>query len=250
MSAQRSPSRSLRFTISAEHWTESHESRSSEGRVVIKREDYADDKEASGGHRSGNEEAEGLGWDEAGEDSETAADHRGPHGASVARRGGNRRHRIHFEISELQKLYHLPLKTAAKQLGICEAALKRICRRNQIRKWPYRQLQSIHRRMIHLEDAENGSCSAGKREQLSSPARPPKAESKLSKGKKLGLLEEERRRVIALAHRASRNRPGRLGVVLPPESGAPPLEPDTPFSFEQLLVGSIKQHTLLEAGGR
>ncbi|KAE9075150.1 hypothetical protein PF006_g28388 [Phytophthora fragariae] len=51
-----------------------------------------------------------------------------------------RRQRIHFGVEQLQTVYHLPLKTAAERLGICEAALKRICRRNRIRKWPYRQL--------------------------------------------------------------------------------------------------------------
>ena len=39
---------------------------------------------------------------------------------------------------------------AAAHLGICEAALKRICRRNNIRKWPYRQLASINRRLSEI----------------------------------------------------------------------------------------------------
>ena len=41
---------------------------------------------------------------------------------------------------------------AADRLGICEAALKRICRRNQIYKWPYRQLTSVRRRIAELND--------------------------------------------------------------------------------------------------
>jgi hypothetical protein len=36
---------------------------------------------------------------------------------------------------------------AAHKLGVCEAALKRICRRNNIKKWPFRQLQSVVRRI-------------------------------------------------------------------------------------------------------
>uniref|UniRef100_K3WXP2 RWP-RK domain-containing protein n=1 Tax=Globisporangium ultimum (strain ATCC 200006 / CBS 805.95 / DAOM BR144) TaxID=431595 RepID=K3WXP2_GLOUD len=48
---------------------------------------------------------------------------------------------------------------AAERLGICEAALKRICRRNHIKKWPYRHLQSIRRRMAHLEGQENATPS-------------------------------------------------------------------------------------------
>ncbi|CAI5702600.1 unnamed protein product [Peronospora effusa] len=67
-------------------------------------------------------------------------------------RGKRRRQRIHFNVEQLQTVYHLPLKTAAEQLGICEAALKRICRRNFIQKWPYRQLSSVRRRITQLED--------------------------------------------------------------------------------------------------
>jgi hypothetical protein len=35
---------------------------------------------------------------------------------------------------------------------VCEAALKRICRRNRIHKWPYRQLSSVRRRIAELRD--------------------------------------------------------------------------------------------------
>ncbi|KAE8979282.1 hypothetical protein PR003_g25792 [Phytophthora rubi] len=65
-----------------------------------------------------------------------------------------RRQRIHFGVEQLQTVYHLPLKTAAERLGICEAALKRICRRNRIRKWPYRQLSSVRRRIAELKDQQ------------------------------------------------------------------------------------------------
>ncbi|KAE9098895.1 hypothetical protein PF005_g15757 [Phytophthora fragariae] len=65
-----------------------------------------------------------------------------------------RRQRIHFGVDQLQTVYHLPLKTAAERLGICEAALKRICRRNRIRKWPYRQLSSVRRRIAELKDQQ------------------------------------------------------------------------------------------------
>ncbi|EGZ16325.1 hypothetical protein PHYSODRAFT_334517 [Phytophthora sojae] len=88
-----------------------------------------------------------------------------------------RRQRIHFDVEQLQAVYHLPLKTVStsisnpsewlasvvdanksccygvyQRLGICEAALKRICRRNSIRKWPYRQLSSVRRRIAELKD--------------------------------------------------------------------------------------------------
>ncbi|CEG50451.1 RWP-RK domain [Plasmopara halstedii] len=72
-----------------------------------------------------------------------------------------RRQRIHFNVEQLQTVYHLPLKTAAERLGICEAALKRICRRNRIIKWPYRQLSSVRRRIAELEDRRAAMLDQG-----------------------------------------------------------------------------------------
>ncbi|KAL3659292.1 hypothetical protein V7S43_015563 [Phytophthora oleae] len=85
--------------------------------------------------------------------------------------GKRKRKRIHFNVEHLQTVYHLPLKTvsaaesctdwqknhssyvtAAERLGVCEAALKRICRRNHVHKWPYRQLTSVRRRIAELKD--------------------------------------------------------------------------------------------------
>jgi len=44
---------------------------------------------------------------------------------------------------------------AAQRLGICEAALKRICRRQGVLKWPYRQLSSVERRIADLRVARS-----------------------------------------------------------------------------------------------
>lgn len=128
MSAQRSPSaavemsangsHSLRFTIRADHWDTDHESRHSECRVVVKKEEYANDREGSGEYQQivGDEERSRE-WEEAAGDCDATADPSKPDAPSGARRGGNRRRRIHFEISELQQLYHLPLKTVSPVHG-------------------------------------------------------------------------------------------------------------------------------------
>lgn len=55
-----------------------------------------------------------------------------------------------FELSELQKYYHLPLREAARRLGSCEAVVKRVCRRKQIQRWPYRQVSSKLIKIQHL----------------------------------------------------------------------------------------------------
>lgn len=167
---------------------------------------------------------------------------------------------------------------AAERLGVCEAALKRICRRNHIKKWPYRHLQSIRRRMADLEGQENpvptnGSSRreqatdslrrcmqkkkrSGKREDQRRRAtfllpheneRAPRdygelgEASDMRKNARLKILEEERQRVISLAHIASK-------ATIP---GERPKNEETAFSetrfgavvsFGELLAWSIPQH--------
>eukprot|EP00276_Gloeochaete_wittrockiana_P020510 CAMPEP_0184360466 /NCGR_PEP_ID=MMETSP1089-20130417/125148_1 /TAXON_ID=38269 ORGANISM="Gloeochaete wittrockiana, Strain SAG46.84" /NCGR_SAMPLE_ID=MMETSP1089 /ASSEMBLY_ACC=CAM_ASM_000445 /LENGTH=116 /DNA_ID=CAMNT_0026699665 /DNA_START=70 /DNA_END=416 /DNA_ORIENTATION=- len=43
----------------------------------------------------------------------------------------------------LAQHFHLPLHQAAERLGLCTSALKKVCRRNGIKKWPYRKLRAI-----------------------------------------------------------------------------------------------------------
>lgn len=48
----------------------------------------------------------------------------------------------------LSALYHLPLKEAAKALGICPTAIKTACRKLGLTKWPYRKLRKQSRRRM------------------------------------------------------------------------------------------------------
>lgn len=48
-----------------------------------------------------------------------------------------------FTMEKLRRYFHLPINEVAKQLGVCTTVLKKICRRNNIRRWPYRQIRSI-----------------------------------------------------------------------------------------------------------
>ncbi|CEG46514.1 RWP-RK domain [Plasmopara halstedii] len=78
-----------------------------------------------------------------------------------------------FDLSELQKYYHLPLREAARRLGSCEAVVKRVCRRKQIQRWPYRQvssklikIQHLCKYMAHVSDTEQKSRIQQKIKQL------------------------------------------------------------------------------------
>mmetsp|Transcript_46614 Transcript_46614/g.72968 ORF Transcript_46614/g.72968 Transcript_46614/m.72968 type:complete len:296 (+) Transcript_46614:204-1091(+) len=46
----------------------------------------------------------------------------------------------------LKSCFHLPMPTASAKLGICTTAIKKLCRKFGIKKWPYRTLMSTSRR--------------------------------------------------------------------------------------------------------
>mmetsp|Transcript_18965 Transcript_18965/g.38532 ORF Transcript_18965/g.38532 Transcript_18965/m.38532 type:complete len:214 (+) Transcript_18965:239-880(+) len=41
----------------------------------------------------------------------------------------------------LEQFYGMPLHVAAKRLGICQTAIKKVCRRLGIKKWPYKEMR-------------------------------------------------------------------------------------------------------------
>lgn len=46
-------------------------------------------------------------------------------------------------LEELRKYFYLPIQSVSKELGICTTILKKLCRNNNIQKWPYRQIKSL-----------------------------------------------------------------------------------------------------------
>jgi len=45
-----------------------------------------------------------------------------------------------IRIDDLRRYFHLPIVEVARQLRVCTTLFKRICRNNNIKKWPYRQV--------------------------------------------------------------------------------------------------------------
>ena len=54
--------------------------------------------------------------------------------------GNKQPHTKTIKVEDLRKFFHLPILQVAKNLNICTTLLKRICRYNNIKKWPYRQV--------------------------------------------------------------------------------------------------------------
>jgi RWP-RK domain len=70
-----------------------------------------------------------------------------------------------IKIDDLRSYFHLPIVEVAKQLGICTTLLKRVCRTNKIKKWPYRQIRSIAKSIQSLEMASmNGLLPESERD--------------------------------------------------------------------------------------
>jgi hypothetical protein len=57
----------------------------------------------------------------------------------------------------LREHFHLPLQSVAKKLGMCTTALKKLCRRLAIAKWPHRQLRGIDKKIAALKAELNYS---------------------------------------------------------------------------------------------
>lgn len=52
---------------------------------------------------------------------------------------------------ELAQYFHVGINEAAEALGICPSAIKRICRRHGLNRWPHRRIISIGRNMANIQ---------------------------------------------------------------------------------------------------
>lgn len=54
-------------------------------------------------------------------------------------------------LQELRLYFDKPIEEAAKAIGICSTLLKKICRRYNIKRWPYRQvMNAAHTHFLSL----------------------------------------------------------------------------------------------------
>jgi len=72
------------------------------------------------------------------------------HGIDV-RVGGKLPHE--FELEDLAQYFHLSINDAAAQLNICTTLLKKLCRKNQIPRWPYRKVKGVLLMINQVEDS-------------------------------------------------------------------------------------------------
>lgn len=61
-----------------------------------------------------------------------------------------KQHSIDFEV--LQNHFHLPMAVVAKKFDVCLTFFKKICRQHGIKRWPYRKLRSLEKKITTLAE--------------------------------------------------------------------------------------------------
>ncbi|EAZ20046.1 hypothetical protein OsJ_35645 [Oryza sativa Japonica Group] len=71
-----------------------------------------------------------------------------------------------LQLSDIAPYFELPIAKAAKKLDICATALKGICRKHGVLRWPYRKVRSIDRQIATLRRSGNGDATRNEIETL------------------------------------------------------------------------------------
>lgn len=58
---------------------------------------------------------------------------------------------IVLNAAMLRMHFNLPLNDAAKRLGVCATAIKKVCRKIGIKQWPHRKLKAVEKRLTLLQ---------------------------------------------------------------------------------------------------
>uniref|UniRef100_A0A0E0J865 RWP-RK domain-containing protein n=1 Tax=Oryza nivara TaxID=4536 RepID=A0A0E0J865_ORYNI len=78
----------------------------------------------------------------------------------------NREKTKQLQLSDIAPYFELPIAKAAKKLDICATALKGICRKHGVLRWPYRKVRSIDRQIATLRRSGNGDATRNEIETL------------------------------------------------------------------------------------
>mmetsp|Transcript_28233 Transcript_28233/g.44040 ORF Transcript_28233/g.44040 Transcript_28233/m.44040 type:complete len:594 (-) Transcript_28233:188-1969(-) len=71
---------------------------------------------------------------------------------------------------ELAQYFHISINDAAEALGMCMSAIKKICRRHGISRWPHRKLASVNKTVAMLQSKINTADDDASRAALRSEA--------------------------------------------------------------------------------
>uniref|UniRef100_A0A0D9XXY7 RWP-RK domain-containing protein n=1 Tax=Leersia perrieri TaxID=77586 RepID=A0A0D9XXY7_9ORYZ len=72
-----------------------------------------------------------------------------------------------LQLGDIAPYFELPIAKAASKLDVCATALKGICRKHGVSRWPYRKVRSIDRQIATLRRSDNGDATREEIERLS-----------------------------------------------------------------------------------
>ncbi|KAL0330660.1 UNVERIFIED_CONTAM: protein NLP1 [Sesamum angustifolium] len=62
-----------------------------------------------------------------------------------------------MKLRDLVGYFHLPISTASKEMNICPSAIKSICRKEGLLRWPYRKIKSIEAKIAKKKQSLNSN---------------------------------------------------------------------------------------------
>jgi len=79
---------------------------------------------------------------------------------------------IRVSYEALERLFQLPLKHAAREIGLCPTTFKKACRRFDLEQWPFRQKQGHFARRASETDGVHAGIRTLHQEPVCAPAAP------------------------------------------------------------------------------
>lgn len=73
-----------------------------------------------------------------------------------------------IELEKLKEHFHEPMADVARKFGVCTTFFKRICRTYGIKRWPFRKLQSIDKKIQQMSAGDQSPQTSSKLSQLQS----------------------------------------------------------------------------------
>ncbi|XP_057799781.1 uncharacterized protein LOC131015414 [Salvia miltiorrhiza] len=67
-----------------------------------------------------------------------------------------------MRLRDLAKYFHLPINAAAKEMKLCPSAIKSVCRKEGLKRWPHRKIKSIKNEIAKMSKNINSADGSEK----------------------------------------------------------------------------------------
>lgn len=72
-----------------------------------------------------------------------------------------RLHNIDYGV--LRNHFHMPMALVAEKFSMCLTFFKKVCRQHGIKRWPYRKVRSLEKRIVELQERKDDASAANLR---------------------------------------------------------------------------------------